>query len=134
MNDKTNQELLPEKGGTTMETQAAKETPKSGATTQQKVAAAKAAAKEKAGEKKKITIDTINPRKTSATGIMLAVLERAGKPLTAKELVARATKSGSVKQSRAEFLVKWFHTNKLTTEEDGKYTIVPKKKAEPAKA
>ena len=102
---------------------------------QEKLDAAKAAAKEKAGEKKVVDVNTITFKKNSISGIVFGVLEKAKKPLALEEVVERATKAGSKNPGRSEYVAKWFSKNNIATvDEKGKYALVPRKAAKPAKA
>ena len=102
---------------------------------QEKLEAAKAAAKEKAGEKKEISVDTITFKKNSGSAAVYNVLEKSKKALTLEEIVERADKDGYKNAKRAEYVAKWFAGNGIATKtEDGKYLLVPKSTAEGEKA
>jgi len=106
---------------------------------QEKLEAAKAAAKEKAGEKKEVSVDTITFKKNSGSAAVYNVLEKSKKALTLEEIVERADKDGYKNAKRAEYVAKWFAGNGIATKtEDGKYLLVPKsasvEEKKPAKA
>jgi len=102
---------------------------------QEKLEAAKAAAKEKAGEKKEVSVDTITFKKNSGSAAVYNVLEKSKKALTLEEIVERADKDGYKNAKRAEYVAKWFAGNGIATKtEDGKYLLVPKSTAEGEKA
>jgi len=106
---------------------------------QEKLEAAKAAAKEKAGEKKEVSVDTITFKKNSGSAAVYNVLEKSNKALTLEEIVERADKDGYKNAKRAEYVAKWFAGNGIATKtEDGKYLLVPKSASvaekKPAKA
>ena len=94
---------------------------------QEKLEAAKTAAKEKAGEKKEVSVDTITFKKNSGSAAVYSVLEKSKKALTLEEIVERADKDGYKNAKRAEYVAKWFAGNGIATKtEDGKYLLVPK--------
>ena len=98
---------------------------------QEKLEAAKTAAKEKAGEKKEVSVDTITFKKNSGSAAVYNVLEKSKKALTLEEIVERADKDGYKNAKRAEYVAKWFAGNGIATKaEDGKYLLVPKTPAE----
>lgn len=97
----------------------------------EKLDAAKAAAKEKAGDKTVHTVDTIAGtfKKNSGSGIIFGVLQKAKKPLTLKELVERSVKAGA-KESRVKTVANWFANNNIANKVDGKYELKPSEAVE----
>jgi len=96
-------------------------------TEKEKLAAAKAKAAEKVGEKRVSSIDTIKFQKNSGSGIVFSVLEKAKKALTLKEVEERAVTAGLKNASRAKLVANWFVTNKIATkDEKGCYSLVPR--------
>lgn len=94
---------------------------------QEKLDAAKAAAKEKVGEKKTATPDTINFKKGSDSKIVYAVLEKAKKALTIKEIEERAVAKSIKNPGRAKTVANWFVTNGIANKDDkGAIALKPK--------
>lgn len=103
-------------------------------TEKEKLAEAKAKAKEKVGDKKTVTVDTIKFKKNSGSAIIFEVLKRAKKPLTIKELTERAVEAGLKNESRAKVVANWFANNNIATKVEGKYELLPQEPADSAES
>ena len=106
----------------------AKKVEASAVTEAEKLAAAKAAAKEKVSSKRAAPdVNTIKFQKSSGSGIVFEVLEKAKKPLTLTEVTARAVEKGLKNPTRAKDVANWFVNNGLAIKDEKEcYALVPK--------
>ena len=93
----------------------------------------KAQAKTKSGEKREVDINNLTFQKSSGSGIVYMILEKAKKPLTLKEVTERAVEAGLKNPDRAKTVANWFVSNGVATKDPkGCYKLIPKAVPAPA--